>query len=238
MKKQLIWTGFFGLALGVIIAGCNGCKGKSGSGSGDDDTTGIDIAERHDTLPQQIDTLPGGSTTILITEANKDSVLSATTKEVLTLFKDKNYAKLDSFIHPTEGIRFSPYATVEPGSDKKFTREEFLKLVTTDKNKKFTWGTADGSGDPIVLTPAAYFGKFVYDGNFLSPKRAGVNVVLGKGNSVNNLKQAYPNAEFTENYLDGTKKYGGMDWKSVRLVYKLENGRYYLVGIVHDQWTI
>ncbi|WP_083927668.1 hypothetical protein [Niabella aurantiaca] len=235
MKKQWLWLTGCALLLGGIIAGCNGCKGKNGKPGADDDTSGIDISERHDSM-QLIgtDTLNA----FQITEANKDSVLSATTKAILTLFKNKEYAKLDSFIHPLEGIRFSPYATIEPGSDKKFSREAFRELMTTNRNKKINWGTYDGSGNAIVLSPAEYFGKFVYDGNFLSPKRAGVNTVLGKGNSVNNLRSVYPGAEFTENYLGGTKKYGGMDWKSVRLVYKLENGRYYLIAIVHDQWTI
>ncbi|ANH84151.1 hypothetical protein A8C56_22590 [Niabella ginsenosidivorans] len=225
------------MILGGIIAGCNGCKGKNTSGKGgEDDTTGIDRSERHDTLVTQP---PADSlNTFVITPANKDSVLSATTKEVLTLFKNKEYEKLDSFIHPEEGIRFSPYGTVDPKDDKKFSREEFKGLITTDRNKKIEWGSYDGSGNPILLTPAEYFGRFVYDGNFLKPQKAGVNIRFGKGNSINNLKTVYPGSEFTENYLDGTKKNGGIDWRSVRLVYKLKNGRYYLVGIIHDQWTI
>lgn len=236
MNKQWIWSAGFSLVLGCMIAGCSGCKDKGTKpGSADDDTSGVDISERHDSM-QLVgkDTI----TEFRVTEANKDSVLSATTKEILTLFKNKEYAKLDSFIHPGEGIRFSPYATVEPGSDKKFSREEFLELITRNKNKKINWGIYDGSGNTILLSPAEYFGKFVYDGNFLNAKQAGVNTVYGKGNSINNLKTVYPGAEFTENYVDGTRKNGGMDWKSVRLVYKLEHGRYYLVGIVHDQWTI
>lgn len=34
------------------------------------------------------------------------------------------------------------------------------------------------------------------------------------------------------------KKYEGKDWKSLRLVFEKKNDRWYLVGIVHDQWTI
>ena len=237
MKKQLIGIIGIGIVLGGVIAGCNGCKGKNTSGKGgDEDTTGIDRSERHDSLevPKPADT----ETTFVITPANKDSVLSAMTKEVLTLFKNKDYERLDSFIHPEEGIRFSPYGTVLPKEDKKFSRAEFKDLITANRNKKIEWCSYDGSGNPILLTPGEYFGKFVYDGNFLNPQKAGVNIKFGTGNSINNLKTAYPGAEFTENYLDGTKKKGGVDWRSVRLVYKLENGRYYLVGIIHDQWTI
>jgi hypothetical protein len=32
--------------------------------------------------------------------------------------------------------------------------------------------------------------------------------------------------------------YGGMDWVSLRLVFIEEEGSWFLVGIVHDQWTI
>ncbi|AHF16248.1 hypothetical protein [Niabella soli] len=235
MKKQLI--GMMGLGIAFIVC-CNGCKDKKTSGGKtEDDTTGIDISERHDSIVNHI--TPADTAKIfVITPENKDSVLAATTKEILTLFKNKDYARLDSFIHPREGVRFSPYATVDPKEDKKFTKEEFAALVTKNKGQKINWGNYDGSGNPILLSPAAYFSKFVYDGNFLSPQRQGVNKVLGDGNSINNLKTAYPGADFTENYLRGSKKNGGIDWKSVRLVYKLENGRYYLVGVVHDQWTI
>lgn len=238
MKKQLIGIIGMGLVFGGIIVCCNSCKGKkTGGGKAEDDTTGIDISERHDSIVNHM--IPADTSGILvITPENKDSVLSAMTKEILTLFKNKDYAKLDSFIHPGEGIRFSPYATVDKKEDQQFTKEEFATLVTKNKGQKINWGTYDGSGDQIVLSPGAYFEKFVYDGNFLDPQRAGVNKIFGDGNSVNNLKSAYPGADFTENYLRGHKKNGGIDWKSVRLVYKLENGRYYLIGVVHDQWTI
>jgi len=29
-----------------------------------------------------------------------------------------------------------------------------------------------------------------------------------------------------------------MDWKSLRLVFKERNGKFFLVGIGHDEWTI
>jgi hypothetical protein len=29
-----------------------------------------------------------------------------------------------------------------------------------------------------------------------------------------------------------------MDWRSLRLVFEEQGGSWYLVGIVHDQWTI
>lgn len=216
----------------VILGSCNLFSSKEPQAGGDDDTANIDKTEIHDSLkvvhPDSV-AVPHG--------VNKDSVLIGLTKDILTIFKSRQYAKLDTFIHPTEGVRFSPYATVE-ASDKKFSKESFHTLVTNGKGKRIHWGSYDGSGDPIVLTPNEYFRKFVYDANFVNPEKAKVNDFIGGGNSINNLKNFYHDGDFTESHFSGSKQNGGMDWKSVRLVFKEINGKYYLVGVVHDQWTI
>lgn len=43
-----------------------------------------------------------------------------------------------------------------------------------------------------------------------------------------------------EYYVEGTLVGGqpGNDWRALRLVFELVDGRYYLVGIIHDEWTI
>lgn len=221
---------FFVLILIISIAtGCNLFSSKEPKA--DDDTANVDLTETHDSL-----TIVHPDS-IAVVRVNKDSVLMDLTKDILTIFKSQQYAKLDTFIHPTEGVRFSPYATVE-ASDKKFSKESFHTLVTSGKSKKMNWGSFDGSGEPIVLTPNEYFKKFVYDANFVKPEKARVNDFIGGGNSVNNLESFYQGSDFTESHFSGSKQTGGMDWKSVRLVFKQVNGKYYLVGIVHDQWTI
>lgn len=166
---------------------------------------------------------------------SRDSILMHLTKEVFGIFKNKRYAALDSFIHPTEGIRFSPYPTVGP-ENKKFTRQSFINAVKA--NEKIRWGYYDGSGDPIVFTPREYFENFVYDANFISPEKIGINTTFKKGNSISNVKSFYQGCNFTESYFSGNKKNADMDWKSVKLVFKEINGKYYLVGVVHNQWTI
>jgi hypothetical protein len=227
MKKSFVL-----LILGsVLITGCkNGCN-RNGSDQPSEDSTFYNKGERADTattVPQ-----PDSAQARIA----KNSVLTSLTKEVFTIFKNKEYSKLDSLIHPEEGVRFSPYATVS-AEDKKFSREEFNKLVTANKNKKINWGSFDGSGDPISLTAAEYFKRFVYDANFVNPEKYDINNFIQTGNSINNLNTKYEGSDFTESHFSGSKKSGGIDWKSVRLVFKEMGGKYYLVGIVHDQWTI
>ncbi|HOZ84477.1 MAG TPA: hypothetical protein PK191_03250 [Niabella sp.] len=230
MKKYIVL-----LMIGVVVlTGCkNGCGKKDNSTLPVEDTTQVNLGELPDT-GTAVD--PGADSVHAAT--SKVTSLTKLTKEVLTIFKNKDYAKLEGLIHPDEGVRFSPYATVDFNSDKQFLRSEFTALVTRDKNKKMVWGSYDGSGDPINLTPEEYFNKFVYDANFVNPEKYAVDNIIKTGNSVNNLKSIYEGSNFTESNFSGSKKNSGIDWKSVRLVFKQINGKYYLVGIVHDQWTI
>jgi hypothetical protein len=79
----------------------------------------------------------------------------------------------------------------------------------------------------------------VYDVDFIKPENFKVNDFIGLGNSLNNLSSVYKDCDFTESHFSGfDEKYGGMDWRSLRLVFKERNKRFYLVGVVHDEWTI
>lgn len=224
----------------ALIAGCKCNQNKNGSTGDGSDSSYVDISELPDSLKlkAKADSIAATASYVPITPETKDSLLKSATKEVFTFMRNKNYAALDSMIHPEMGVRFSPYASVEPQTDKVFSREEFQKLFTTNKNKKYNWGSYDGSGNPILLTAPEYFKEFVYDKNYITPGKFGINKQIGKGNSINNITSAYKDGDYTESNFSGTKKYGGMDWKSVRLIFQPYNGKYYLIGVVHDGWTI
>lgn len=168
---------------------------------------------------------------------NKDSLILAFTKQILTSIKNKDFKSFANFIHPTLGVRFSPYAYIDTKKDIKFTPDNFLEQVNLQN--KFDWGSYDGRGDAISLTIAEYFTQFVYNADFLKAHKRSVNKMIGGGNSLNNLETIYTGCDFSESYFSGfDKKFEGMDWCCVRLVFKKYKEKYYLVGIVHDQWTI
>jgi hypothetical protein len=168
-----------------------------------------------------------------------DSMAVPISREILTAVKNKDYSKVASFIEPLKGVRFSPYGYVDTVHDKIFTASEFLNFATNKKATKFTWGTYDGSGDKMILTVDEYFKKFVYDADFLNAPETSLNKTLGKGNSLNNIDSIYKNCVYTEFYFPGfDKKYEGMDWRNLKLAFRKENNKLYLVAIVHDQWTI
>jgi hypothetical protein len=169
--------------------------------------------------------------------SNKDSLIFALTKQVLTSIKNRDFKKFASYIHPAFGVRFSPSAYIDTSTDIKLTSTQFINAVI--KKTKINWGTYDPSGDTIFLTITDYFKEFVYDVNFLNAEKSSVNKIINEGNTLNNLNSIYHNCDFSESYFSGfEKKYGGMDWRSLRLVFKKYNNRYFLIGVIHDQWTI
>ena len=168
---------------------------------------------------------------------NKDSLLLQTGQQILLAIKSKDYVGLVKHFHPDQQIRFSPYGYIDTSGDVRLSAEEFLALA--GNNKMIHWGSYDGSGDPIDLSLKTYLDKFVYNADFLKAPKISLDQFVGAGNSLNNLRSVYPNSRFIEYHFAGfDKKYEGMDWSSLRLVFKEINNIFYLQAVVHDQWTI
>lgn len=156
---------------------------------------------------------------------------------VLVALKNKDGGALSALVHRTKGVRFSPYGYISTSSDMVIMAGSLADIYTI--GKKEHWGSYDGSGEPIHLTFTEYSTKFLYDVDFLSAPQKAINTVLGHGNSLINITEAYPGATFVEYYFPGfDPQYEGMDWRSLRLIFQQEGGVWYLVGISHDQWTI
>ncbi len=157
--------------------------------------------------------------------------------QVLHTLKDKDMTGFTKFVHPDKGVRFTPYSYVDTSKNVVIPAAEVPGLMA-DTNKR-VWGAFDGTGDPIDMPFSEYYNRFVYDFDFLEAPDTVYNLPVSRGNSLVNVKEAYPNAVFIEYYTPGADpQNNGMDWKSLRLVFEQKDGSWYLVGIVHDQWTI
>jgi hypothetical protein len=156
--------------------------------------------------------------------------------EVIRAFKDKDMVSLSAYVHPEMGLRFSPYAYVKD-TDQVFAPEKVAGLM--DDYTVYTWGVYDGSGAPIDLSFPDYYTKFIYDVDFSDAPQVALSHRLGVGNSIDNSLEFYPVSIIVEYYFPGfDAQYAGMDWRSLRLVFTEYNSTWYLVGIIHDQWTI
>jgi hypothetical protein len=98
------------------------------------------------------------------------------------------------------------------------------------------WGHTDGRGDAIQLTFADYVGQYVYDRDYLARAEVSVDRTQGARSSSGNAKVVYPAATLVEFYQPNSPNM--LDWRAVRLLFEQRSGMWYLVAIVHGQWTI
>lgn len=142
---------------------------------------------------------------------------------------------LAAYVHLTDGVRFSPYAFVDQ-SHLVFLPEQLAQLAQS--GQMYTWGQFDGTGQDIDMTYADYHQAFVYPADFANAEAVAVNQELAPSSMINNISEFYPGSSFVEYHFSGfDEDYGGLDWRSLRLVFVPEGDTWYLVGIVGDQWT-
>ncbi len=155
---------------------------------------------------------------------------------VITALKDKDLTALKSYIHPEKGILFSPYAHVDQSEAQTFLAKD---LPDWNDETVRTWGRYDGSGEPIELTFAGYYDRFVYDKDFINAETIGWNEIKGTGNTAPNIDETFPGSYKVDYYFSGfDEQYEGMDWESLILVLEEHDGGWFLSAIVHSQWTI
>lgn len=179
--------------------------------------------------------LGGTSCTKQKSDFQKDS-LEVMAEKTLNAWANGKDETLKAFVHPKKGVRFSPYSFVNVRDDVVLKADQMADFFA-DGREALYWGVRDGSGDPIVLAPAAYYEDFIYPVDFKASGRMNVNKIEGKGSSLENTATAYPGASVVEFYYPGTSEYGEMDWRSLRFVYEKDGDMWYLVGVVSNSWT-
>lgn len=219
------------IIIGIALYGCSGNLNSSTNASiQEKDEMIASLTTENTFLLQEVSELQSQL------QGQPSSSILMTAMNVVELLKDQDFNNLSFFIHPTKGVRFTPYSYVDL-QNLVFTSQQIPSLLQS--SQIYNWGNFDGTGDPINLTFSNYYDLFVYDVDFVNPHIIGNNIVIGTGNSLNNIEQAYPNGEFVEFHFTGFDPgLFEMDWKSLRLVFEDVNGDWYLVGIIHDQWTI
>ena len=164
------------------------------------------------------------------------STALGTAKLILQSLKDNDLPILATFVG-LQGVRFSPYAYVNTGTDIVLSSDEIKNGLAISRS--YTWGAFDGSGEPIDLWIGQYFERFVYDLDFLNAPEIVENQEVMRGNIINNAFNVYQGKYIVEFYIPGIDpKYDGMDRRSLTLVLEKTDEKRYLIGIIHNQRTI
>jgi hypothetical protein len=171
------------------------------------------------------------------------AAVAARANEIVQALRDRDWATVARTIHPEKGVRFSPYTYVRAGEsaldgEDRVVHADEIQALAADPTV-YRWGRFDGTGEPIDLTFSQYVDRFVYDVDFAQPDVVGYGETVGRGNTINNIADVYPDATVVEYHFTGfDPDLMGLDWRSLRLVLEQQDGTWYLVGIVHDEWTI
>ncbi len=228
MKHTLV---LITIILGVLLAGCNLAALSTTETPAPTTPPTLGFTQPTSTPPVILSPTP---TSISNLPSSSQAVLDRAALVVAAL-KDRDLGALAAYTHPQQGLRFSPYSSVKE-TDQAFPANKVSGLF--NDTTVYNWGAYSGSGEPIELTFADYYAKFVYDVDFASAPQVSLNHRLGGSTSLDNSAQFYPGAMIVEYHFPGLDStLDGMDWRSLRLVFVPENNTWYLVGIIHDQWT-
>ncbi len=157
---------------------------------------------------------------------------------VVAAIDEMRWSDLAALAHPRHGVRFAPYGYVDTADTRRLSPDEVAVLGEDTQVRH--WGTADGTGDPMDFTFPEYYSSHLYAREFRDAARGSPGEIIERGNSLVNIEEVFPwdGVTFVEYHVEGTEQYGGMDWGSLRVVLLLEDGRWYLIGLLNDRWTV
>ncbi|MGM9538441.1 MAG: hypothetical protein ACI3VN_08935 [Candidatus Onthomonas sp.] len=153
--------------------------------------------------------------------------------ETAEAIRNEDYTLLASYVHPEEGVTFTPASTVDRNSNLTFQANELAQVA--ESGKTYVWGTSTDAATPIRLTLPDYVAGYVWDRDYTASPRISVDTEQTSGNALENTLDAYPGCHYVEFYCPAAQ--GQSDWSAIKLVYQWYQNEWYLVGIVHSAWS-
>ncbi|SEO27142.1 hypothetical protein SAMN04488134_105202 [Amphibacillus marinus] len=155
--------------------------------------------------------------------------------QVIRLLIERDFDRLAQ-LTDEQGLLFSPYVHIADQSVQ-FVQQELSQF--DQDQESYTWGSYDGSGNPIDLIPMEYFEQFITVEPLAVPDDIFIDEESQHGNSINNIKEVFPEATVVEYHHEGSEEEAGIDWFSLHMVFEEDQlGDWRLVALISDQWTI
>jgi len=171
---------------------------------------------------------------VLATTAPAHDELLAAANQALAALGAQDYAALAQLASPEERVLFSPYVSIDDAAVR-LSPEQIAALGTS--TQVLTWGTYDGSGNPITMTFAEYRTQFVWPRDYTTGAQTVVDASLVTGSRIANTAEFFgPGVHWVE-YSFPISGPDEVDWSALRLVLRDTDDGYKLIGIVHDAWT-
>jgi hypothetical protein len=167
----------------------------------------------------------------IVPPSKSKDIIETKAWKILKAIKEKEFAQLADIVHPVKGLSFSYEGTLYAGN----VKASELSTIMDNEEKRFH-GTFDGSGKDWSFNFKEYYERFIYDRDFTGAEEIGYNQIIGWGCTIKDNLADYPGCIIVEYHIPSSEK--GNPWSSLRLVFEELKGTWFLVGIIHDEWTI
>ena len=182
-------------------------------------------------------TSPAASAATGLPAQQARDIIEMTASRAVQALKSRDMNELSKLVHPVKAVRFSPYAFLDVKADVRFTAATIRGALADSKPR--VRGRYDGSGKPIRLSFSEYYKRFVYDRDFAHAPEIFYNRTQESlGNTHDNSREEYPEAIIVEFHVPGAAGQEDSGFRGLRLVFEQYRDAWYLVHIVHDEWTI
>lgn len=161
-----------------------------------------------------------------------ENIVRAQSAEIVRHFMDRDMKDMVKHVHPKHGVRFTPYANLTK-TDQVFTPQQMLSLF--NNRNAFTWGAVAGSGNAIRMTFPEYYKRFVYSRDFSQAPEVTYNTVARAGSIGNNSSTFFVGSRFIDYHWPGTVQNGGLDWRTLRMVFMPWKDNWLLVAVANDE---
>jgi hypothetical protein len=151
---------------------------------------------------------------------------------LMTLLQAADWEGVVPFVHPVKGVCFGPY---NGPCEKGLSAGKLAEIWGS--GTELTWGRYDGSGKPIRLSFKAYYRRFICDRDFAGSKSVLYDVYVHRGGDNYNVLDDHPKDVVVDFHVPSTGAERN-DWRSLRLIFEEKDNSWYLVAVVHDEWTI
>ena len=149
-------------------------------------------------------------------------------KRVVSWINRDNLNEINIHIHPTRGLLLTH--NVNFGSINKHFDKNSFKIFYNSK-KRLYWGESYGKGDKIYLSLRDYLKKVVRESRKIT-----------KIIKVNPKNFAFPNPKgciaYEVKWINKNSKTKEYDWLGLVVIMKKFRGKYYIVGLLYNRWTI
>jgi hypothetical protein len=167
-----------------------------------------------------------------IAPASAEKLIADRARKAIALIQSHDWKGLAPLVHPVKGVCLSPY---NGACEKGIPAAALADLW--ESGQKLTWGKYDGSGDAIRLSFKDYYRRFVCDRDFGAAKSVLYNVYVQRGGDHYDVLEDHP-GDLVVDFHESAAHSDRNDWRSLRLVFEKSDDTWYLVAIVHDEWTI